>query len=195
MENRDYANEILETMTYEEAKELLAPLMQSRIEKKKDLDKRYRRIKMLVKKYHAPGVFEYNFSIDSIWILYGATEDHENQKQLDTLERQYRWNETRKPHFVPKYTFFWEDNSARIQSAKQFPIENLYNNPLKRSGSNRLIGLCPFHQERRSSFTIYTDTITFYCFGCGAKGDSITFYQKLYGVPFWEAVKQMTGSY
>ena len=41
---------------------------------------------------------------------------------------------------------------------------------LKRRGKN-LIGLCPFHSEKTPSFTVYPESASFYCFGCGAGGD------------------------
>lgn len=48
---------------------------------------------------------------------------------------------------------------------------------LKRKG--RLYGgLCPFHSEKTPSFYVYPDTQSFYCFGCGAGGDAITFAKK-----------------
>ncbi len=49
---------------------------------------------------------------------------------------------------------------------------------LKRAGSNRG-GLCPFHSEKTPSFTVFPATKSFYCFGCGAGGDVITFIQKI----------------
>ena len=48
---------------------------------------------------------------------------------------------------------------------------------LKRAGSN-LNGLCPFHSERTPSFTVFPATKSFYCFGCGAGGDVITFIMR-----------------
>ena len=45
---------------------------------------------------------------------------------------------------------------------------------LKHTGSN-LKGLCPFHSEKTPSFTVYPGTQSFYCFGCGAAGDAVTF--------------------
>ena len=45
---------------------------------------------------------------------------------------------------------------------------------LKKKGSN-LVGLCPFHNEKTGSFTVWPNNGSFYCFGCGAGGDAITF--------------------
>lgn len=42
---------------------------------------------------------------------------------------------------------------------------------VKRRGRN-LVGLCPFHSEKTPSFTVYPDSQSFYCFGCGAGGMS-----------------------
>ena len=48
-------------------------------------------------------------------------------------------------------------------------IENLIGGyvSLKRNGRT-LKGLCPFHNEKTPSFTVYPDTQSYYCFGCGA---------------------------
>ncbi len=48
---------------------------------------------------------------------------------------------------------------------------------LKRAGSN-LNGLCPFHNEKTPSFTVFPATKSFYCFGCGAGGDVISFIMR-----------------
>ena len=48
---------------------------------------------------------------------------------------------------------------------------------LRRAGSN-LVGLCPFHSEKTPSFTVFRNTDSFYCFGCAAGGNVITFIQK-----------------
>ena len=45
---------------------------------------------------------------------------------------------------------------------------------LRRSGRT-YSGLCPFHSEKTPSFVVYPETQSFYCFGCGAGGDVITF--------------------
>lgn len=61
---------------------------------------------------------------------------------------------------------------------------------LRRRGRT-LTGLCPFHNEKTSSFTVYPDTQSFYCFGCGAAGDAITFVRKINNLGYVEAVKQL----
>ena len=50
-------------------------------------------------------------------------------------------------------------------------------------------GLCPFHNEKTPSFMVYEDTQSFYCFGCGAGGDAITFTMKIENLDYVEAVK------
>lgn len=50
-------------------------------------------------------------------------------------------------------------------------------------------GLCPFHNEKTPSFMVYEDTQSFYCFGCGAGGDAITFTMKIENLDYIEAVK------
>ena len=59
---------------------------------------------------------------------------------------------------------------------------------LKRAGSN-LKGLCPFHSEKTPSFTVYPADNSFYCFGCGAGGDVITFIRKKENLDYPDAVE------
>ncbi|MCQ4022215.1 MULTISPECIES: DNA primase [unclassified Ruminococcus] len=59
---------------------------------------------------------------------------------------------------------------------------------LKRRGRN-LVGLCPFHGEKTPSFNIYPENGSFYCFGCGAGGDVITFVRRIENLDYIEAVK------
>ena len=58
---------------------------------------------------------------------------------------------------------------------------------LKRSGSN-MMGLCPFHNEKTPSFVVFRNTQTFYCFGCGAAGDVVTFVRKSENLEYVEAL-------
>lgn len=59
---------------------------------------------------------------------------------------------------------------------------------LKKVGIN-YSALCPFHQEKTPSFMVSPERQTFRCFGCGESGDIISFYQKIEGLSFPEALK------
>lgn len=61
---------------------------------------------------------------------------------------------------------------------------------LKRRGATQ-VGLCPFHNEKTPSFTVYPATQSFYCFGCGAGGDAITFLKKIENLDYLDAVKTL----
>ncbi len=60
--------------------------------------------------------------------------------------------------------------------------------PLKRRGKN-LVGLCPFHNEKTPSFTVYPESQSFYCFGCGAGGEVISFIRRAENLDYTEAVR------
>ncbi len=59
---------------------------------------------------------------------------------------------------------------------------------LKRAGSN-FNGLCPFHSEKTPSFTVFRASKSFYCFGCGAGGDVITFIMRSENLTYVQAVE------
>lgn len=60
--------------------------------------------------------------------------------------------------------------------------------PLKKAGNNYK-GLCPFHQEKTPSFNVNLDKQLYYCFGCGAGGDVISFLMDLENTTFRETLK------
>lgn len=62
--------------------------------------------------------------------------------------------------------------------------------PLKRAGSN-FNGHCPFHSERTPSFTVFPSTRSFYCFGCGAGGDVVTFIMKRENLDYRSALEML----
>ncbi|OUV03564.1 MAG: DNA primase [Betaproteobacteria bacterium TMED82] len=62
--------------------------------------------------------------------------------------------------------------------------------PLKKRGTNH-VGLCPFHQEKTPSFTVNSVKGFFYCFGCGAKGDVISFLMQYKHHNFNEAIEEL----
>ncbi len=59
---------------------------------------------------------------------------------------------------------------------------------LKRAGRISK-GLCPFHGEKTASFTVYPDTQSYYCFGCGNGGDVITFIKNIENLDYMDAVR------
>ncbi len=59
---------------------------------------------------------------------------------------------------------------------------------LRRRGKT-LTGLCPFHNEKTPSFTVYPETSSYYCFGCGAGGDVVTFIRNIENLDYIEAIK------
>ena len=59
---------------------------------------------------------------------------------------------------------------------------------LRRAGSN-MVGLCPFHSERTPSFTVFPGSNSFFCFGCSAGGDAITFVRRAENLDYPDAVE------
>lgn len=66
--------------------------------------------------------------------------------------------------------------------------------PLKPRGAN-LVACCPFHTERTPSFTIYPNTGTFKCFGCGEQGNTVGFLMKHENLTYPEAIKALAKRY
>ncbi len=64
---------------------------------------------------------------------------------------------------------------------------------LKKSGRN-YTACCPFHQEKTPSFSVNPDKQFFYCFGCGAGGNSIGFVMDYDNVDFPQAVETLANS-
>lgn len=65
---------------------------------------------------------------------------------------------------------------------------------LKKSSGSSMVGLCPFHNERTPSFHVDEEKQLFYCFGCGAGGDVITFLMKMQNMSYPEAVTYLAES-
>jgi DNA primase len=59
---------------------------------------------------------------------------------------------------------------------------------LRKAGA-RYTGRCPFHEERTPSFSVNAVDKLYYCFGCGAKGDLITFVRETEGLDFAESIE------
>ena len=61
---------------------------------------------------------------------------------------------------------------------------------LKKKG-NKFWGCCPFHNEKTASFTVSEEKGFFYCFGCQAGGDAISFLMQIRQITFPEVIKDL----
>lgn len=61
------------------------------------------------------------------------------------------------------------------------------------SRSGKKVGLCPFHEEKSPSFTIFDQK--YYCFGCHSSGDILTFVMKSKSLGFLDAIKYLASHY
>lgn len=67
--------------------------------------------------------------------------------------------------------------------------------PLKRKGADEYFACCPFHSESTPSFSVTPNKNLFYCFGCKASGNVITFEQMYNGLTFSETVEKLSKQY
>ncbi len=61
---------------------------------------------------------------------------------------------------------------------------------LKKAG-REYVGLCPFHREKTPSFYVDPEKGVYYCFGCGASGNAITFLSEIEGITRGEAIRRL----
>jgi len=77
-----------------------------------------------------------------------------------------------------------KDRTDLVQVASQYLT-------LRKAGADRVVGLCPFHQEKTPSFGISPSKQLYYCHGCGAGGDAIRFVRELEHLSYVEAVERL----
>ena len=84
------------------------------------------------------------------------------------------------------------DKSAVNQIKDKILIEDIVSEhvELQKAGKN-LKGCCPFHNEKTPSFFVSPERNSYYCFGCGNKGDIFTFSEEINGYDFKEALKDL----
>lgn len=81
-------------------------------------------------------------------------------------------------------------NEITEQIASSINIADLISETVKlRPSSRGYVGLCPFHQEDTASFHVYTDTQSYYCFGCQRGGNIFTYVMEKEHVNFAEALQ------
>jgi DNA primase len=83
-----------------------------------------------------------------------------------------------------------DDDIERVREATDLVAVVTEHVALRRSGT-RWVGLCPFHAERSPSFSVNGELGFYYCFGCQAKGDAITFVREVAHLDFVGAVEQL----
>ncbi len=83
-----------------------------------------------------------------------------------------------------------DEDVARVRSETDFIAVASEKMALRKVGT-RWTGLCPFHPEKTASFSLNAEQGFYYCFGCGAKGDVITFVREIDQLDFVEAVESL----
>src|SRR5271156_1581456 len=83
-----------------------------------------------------------------------------------------------------------DEDIAKVRAATDFVAIVSEHLALRRVGA-RWSGLCPFHVEKSPSFSVNAEEGLYYCFGCGAKGDIITFVREIEHLDFVEAVEKL----
>ena len=82
------------------------------------------------------------------------------------------------------------NNELITQIKSALLIEDIIGEKIRlRPSSRGFMGLCPFHQEDTPSFHVYTDTQSYYCFGCHEAGDIFTFTMKTENMNYPEALR------
>jgi DNA primase len=83
-----------------------------------------------------------------------------------------------------------DEDVARVRTATDIVALIGEHAALKRQGQ-RWLGLCPFHAEKSPSFSVNADEGFYYCFGCQAKGDAISFVRAIEHLDFVDAVRRL----
>jgi DNA primase len=92
----------------------------------------------------------------------------------------------------------YSPNSHPLQSSMRERIERIRGRVpiekvigeyvLLKAAGKQLVGLCPFHEDHNPSLTVYPETNTFHCYGCGKRGDVISFVQDIEHMSFSQAL-------
>ncbi|MFI5034861.1 MAG: DNA primase [Acidimicrobiales bacterium] len=83
-----------------------------------------------------------------------------------------------------------ESEIAQVRAATDIVALISEHVALKKSG-RRWSGLCPFHAEKTPSFSVNAEEGRYYCFGCRASGDQITFVREIQHLDFVDALRQL----
>ncbi len=81
-----------------------------------------------------------------------------------------------------------DEEVAQVRGATDLVALIGEHSALRRQG-RRWVGLCPFHAEKTPSFSVNAEEGLYYCFGCQASGDAISFVREVERLDFAEAVR------
>lgn len=82
------------------------------------------------------------------------------------------------------------EDVARVRDATDI-VGLISNTVALRKSGRRWQGLCPFHSEKTPSFSVNAEEGLYYCFGCRASGDAITFVRQTEGLDFAAGVEML----
>ena len=116
--------------------------------------------------------WEQNLQENLLKIPQGIPESKSSVKNLSPKQKRFR---------------------EQLEVARDMDLESVVEQyvDLKRSGAYRLVGICPFHNDKTPSFTIFKTDDHFYCFGCQEYGDVIKFIRLVENLTFKQAVKTL----
>ncbi len=88
---------------------------------------------------------------------------------------------------------FLDELRSRLSLGQVVGRKVMWDSRKSNQGKGDLWAPCPFHQEKTASFHVDDRKGFYYCFGCHAKGDAISFVRETENVDFMEAVKILAG--
>ena len=149
----------------------LAGFTENKLNKLLEIDDDFRRLAFKEQKLHGQ------------WLLENMPKNHTEALKIfpeakDIVETKLRNSKQQR---------FGRELIAQAESADILKIIGAYLN-LRKSGSDRFLARCPFHDDKNPSLVVYVKTQSFYCFGCGAGGGVIKFLMEMEGLSFKEAV-------
>ncbi|MCO4843153.1 MAG: DNA primase [Yoonia sp.] len=88
---------------------------------------------------------------------------------------------------------FLDELRTRLSLSQVVGRKVMWDTRKSNQGKGDMWAPCPFHQEKSASFHVDDRKGFYYCFGCHAKGDAISFVRETENVEFMEAVKILAG--
>jgi len=88
---------------------------------------------------------------------------------------------------------FLDELRSRLSIGQVVGRKVMWDQRKSNQGKGDLWAPCPFHQEKSASFHVDDRKGYYYCFGCHAKGDAISFVRETENVGFMEAVQILAG--